>query len=98
MANIRITPEGLEAQAKDLRGKNQEHEQIYAKMKQLVNSLTSEWEGEAQKAFAASFANRETFFKQFSEEIENFAKFMDRAAQTMRETEEQLKSQAQQLS
>lgn len=98
MAVIRITPEGLEAQAKELRNQKGEHEQIYARMKQLVNSLTSEWEGQAQTAFLNSFTSKEAFFKQFAEEIEAFVLFMERAAQTMRDTEEQLKAQAQQLS
>jgi WXG100 family type VII secretion target len=97
MALIKITPETLEAQARDLRNKKAEHEQVYAGIKQLVTALVSEWQGEAQKAFQDSFTQKDVVFKQFSEEMEKFAQFMDQASQKMRATEEELKSQAKQL-
>ncbi|MBQ9526674.1 MAG: WXG100 family type VII secretion target [Fretibacterium sp.] len=97
MAVIKITPESLESQAKTLRGQKAEHEQVYGKIKQLVESLVSEWQGEAQTAFVNSFHNKEAVFKQFAVEMESFAQFMDQAAQKMRATEEELKSRAQSL-
>lgn len=97
MALIKITPESLEQQAKTLRSQKTEHEQVYAKIKQLVEALVSEWQGEAQTAFVNSFHNKEAVFKQFAEEMENFALFMDQAAQKMRATEEELKGRAQAL-
>ena len=97
MPMIRITPETLQGQAKDLRSKKTQHEDIFQQMKQLVTSLSDEWQGEAQKAFYDSFSQKETFFRQFAEEIEKFTQFMEQAAEQMRATEEQLKGQAQQL-
>jgi WXG100 family type VII secretion target len=97
MALIKVTPESLEGQSKELLNKKTEHEQVYANIKKLVNALVNDWQGEAQSAFLQSFTQKEVVFRQFSEEIEKFANFMTQAAQKMRATEEELKSQAQQL-
>ena len=97
MPMIRITPETLQGQAKELRGKKGQHDDIYQQMKQLVTSLSDEWQGETQKAFYDSFAQKEAFFRQFGEEIEKFAQFMEQAAEQMRTADEQLKGQAQRL-
>lgn len=97
MAMIQITPESLEGQAKQLRSYKDQHESTYGQIKTLVNNLVNDWKGEAQTAFLNSFTQKDAVFKQFSEEMENFARFMDQAAQKMRETEEQLKAGAQQL-
>ena len=97
MAVIKITPDLLEGQAKDLRGKKTNHEDIYQQIKQLVGSLEQEWHGETQKAFYNSFNQKETVFRQFAEEMERFAVFMEQAAQRMRQADEELKAQAQQL-
>jgi WXG100 family type VII secretion target len=97
MALIRITPETLEGQAKDLLSKKDQHEDIYNQIKQLVTSLAEEWQGETQKAFHDSFTQKDVVFKQFSEEMIKFAQFMNQAATRMRAAEEELKSGAQQL-
>ena len=97
MPLIRITPEILQGQAKELRGQKANHDDVFQKMKQLVESLSQEWQGETQKAFYDSFAQKEPVFRQFGEEIEKFATFMEQAAEQMRAAEEQLKGQAQRL-
>ena len=97
MALIKITPETLQAQAKNLRSKKTQHEDIYQQIRQLVTSLAEEWQGVTQKAFHDSFTQKDVVFKQFSEEMEKFAQFMDQAAERMRAAEEELKGQAQKL-
>jgi WXG100 family type VII secretion target len=93
MPKINITPETLRERAKTLRGEKSEHENVYQKMKSLVNDVISAWEGESQQAFQASFQQKDTFFRQFSEEVEAFAVLMDTAANRMEATEAELKSQ-----
>lgn len=97
MALIKITPETLESQAKQLRSYKEQHESTYGQIKNLVNNLVNDWQGEAQSAFQNSFTQKDTVFKQFAQEMENFAQFMDNAANVMRQTEEGLKARAQQL-
>ena len=97
MALIKITPETLQGQAKELRSKKTQHEDVYQQIRQLVTSLAEEWQGETQKAFHDSFTQKDVVFKQFSDEMEKFAQFMDQAAERMRAAEEELKGQAQKL-
>ena len=77
MALIKITPETLESQAKQLRSYKDQHESTYGQIKTLVNNLVNDWQGEAQSAFQNSFTQKDTVFKQFAQEMENFAQFMD---------------------
>jgi WXG100 family type VII secretion target len=92
MAKIMITPEMLEARAKELRGKKTEHEQTYSQITQLVNNVLDVWEGESQKAFQENFRSKDPTFKKFAEDMEAFATLMDTAAREMRATEESLTS------
>ena len=97
MPRIQITPETLQGQAKDLRGKKTQHEDVYQQIKQLVASLEQEWQGEAQQAFYNSFAQKEPLFRQFAEEMEKFAQLMEQVAERMRASEEENKAAAQRL-
>ena len=97
MAKIRITPETLEQQAKQLSSLKDEHEQVFSKIKQLVNSLSSEWEGEANKAFTDSFAQREAELKKFAADIDSFRLRMESAATQMRQAEEAVKAKMGQM-
>ncbi|MDR1205477.1 MAG: WXG100 family type VII secretion target [Peptococcaceae bacterium] len=93
MAKINITPEMLNEQSTKLRQYKTEHEQVYTQIRQLVGDITSVWEGESQQAFQASFAGKENVFKQFADEIEQFAQLMNDAARQMQDTEAQITSQ-----
>jgi len=93
MATIKMTPESLREQSKNLLNKKTEHDQNYEAIKNLVNNVVSVWEGESQQAFLTSFQEKDATFKQFSTDIEAFAKLMETAAQRMQDTEAELKSQ-----
>lgn len=97
MAKIRITPETLEAQAKQLGSLNDQHRQIYQQIQSLVNDLSAEWEGEANKAFVESFRGQDAALKKFSEDIESFKRRMETAANDMRAAEEQVRSRMAQM-
>ena len=93
MPKIRITPETLEQQSAQLIAMKGEHEQIYAKIRKLVQDLAAEWERAAQQAFVQTFDARDAQFKKFAEEVQDFAGKMKVAARTLRETDTQLKAQ-----
>jgi WXG100 family type VII secretion target len=97
MAKIRITPETLEGQASKLNGLKEQHESLYTQIKQLVNDVAAEWEGEANTAFTQSFNNNDPAFKKFSEDVESFRQRMTKAAQEMRTAEESVKAKMSQL-
>ncbi|MDR0647897.1 MAG: WXG100 family type VII secretion target [Synergistaceae bacterium] len=92
MALIKVTPETLHEQAKQLISYDQEHNDAYAKMQKLVENITTVWEGEAQTAFRSSFDAKRSEFQKFSTDIQAFAKLMDNAADKMAQTEAELKS------
>lgn len=93
MAKIRITPENLRQQATTLRARKTDHANAYQAMKTLVNNLVQEWEGPAQQAFVDAFNGKEAEFKKFEADIEAFAVLMDKSANSMEQTENELKSQ-----
>lgn len=93
MAVIQVTPELLEAKAKEVRNLRTQHDEVMAKMTTLIHSLNEQWKGEAQTAFVTKFDGMKSTFTNFSEMIENYAALMDTSARVIRETDQTLKSQ-----
>ncbi|GHS95054.1 hypothetical protein AGMMS50276_09310 [Synergistales bacterium] len=93
MPKIRITPETLEQQSSQLISMKGEHEQIYAKIRKLVQDLAAEWEGAAQQSFVQTFEARDAQFRKFAEDVQDFGWKMKLAAQALRDTDTQLKAQ-----
>lgn len=91
MPIIQVTPELLESKAGEVRTLRAQHDEVMAKMKNLVNSLNEQWKGEAQTAFVTKFNGMQTTFTNFSEMLENYAKMMDTSARTLREADQALK-------
>lgn len=92
MALIQVTPELLEAKASEVRTMKSEHDEVMAKMTNLVHALDEIWKGEAQSAFVAKFDGMQATFTNFSEMLEGYAALMDTSASTLREADEALKS------
>ncbi|MDR2175045.1 MAG: WXG100 family type VII secretion target [Synergistaceae bacterium] len=92
MANIKITPESLRTHATTLRKHNETHRQAYASMDSLVHNLASEWTGEAQTAFLATFDGNKPSFEKFGIDIDAFAKLMDDSANRMEQTDQEIKA------
>jgi WXG100 family type VII secretion target len=92
MANIKVTPESLRTQSNALRKYNDTHRQTYGSMDSLVHNLVSEWTGEAQNAFLATFEGNKASFEKFGTDIDTFAKLMDDTANRMEQTDQELKS------
>jgi WXG100 family type VII secretion target len=92
MAQIKITPDSLRTEANTLRKHNQDHRDAYGRMDSLVHNLVSEWTGEAQNAFLATFEQNKTAFEKFGTDIDAFAKLMDDSANHMEQTDLDLKS------
>ena len=89
---IRITPESLESNAKKVDGYNAEFNSTMTNLKNLVDNLGSEWEGQAQTAFVTDFENMKKTITSFSECLERYANAMRTAAQELRQADENLKS------
>ena len=90
MAIIQVTPELLESKAGEVRNLKAQHDEVMAKMKNLVHSLNEQWKGEAQTAFVAKFDSMQPTFNNFSQMLEEYAKLMNTAATKLQETDASL--------
>ena len=57
-----------------------------------VHNLVSEWTGEAQSAFIATFEGNRASFEKFGANIETFAQLMDEAANRMEQADQELRA------
>ncbi len=92
MALIQVTPETLRSKASDVRSYKSQHDEVMAKVKNLVYALNEVWKGEAQDAFLTKFESMQPTFTNFSEMLEGYAKLMDTAANELETTDQVLKS------
>jgi WXG100 family type VII secretion target len=92
MADIKVTPESLRSQAQSLRKYNDEHRESYGQMDVLVHNLVTEWTGEAQSAFIATFDGNKSSFEKFAADIDAFARMLDEAANRMEQADQELKA------
>lgn len=92
MALIQITPDSLRSNATSVMNYKNEHDQTMQKLGQLIRSLQETWKGEAQNAFYQKFESMQQTFTQFSEMLKGFADNMNKAAQQLEATDQQLKS------
>ncbi|MDE6971837.1 MAG: WXG100 family type VII secretion target [Lachnospiraceae bacterium] len=92
MAVIQVTPETLRSKAADVRNYRSEHNDVMAKLKNLIYALNEIWKGDAQNAFLAKYESMQPTFTNFSELLEGYAKLMDTAANELEATDQSLKS------
>ena len=92
MATIQITPETLRSKASNIRSYRAEHDEIMAKMKNLIYGLNDTWKGEAQQAFLTNYENMLPTFQNFSEMLEGYASLMDVSANEMEAKDQELKA------
>ena len=91
MPIIKLTPELIRDGAKRLVNAKQENDGAIEKLNGIVDGLVSIWHGEAQDAFAASYARKKETFKSFSGDIESLVTALNRYADVM-ESEEKGKA------
>lgn len=92
MALIQVTPELLNEKANQLRQLRASHDEAMARMTSLINGLSDAWRGEAQTAYVERFQGMRGVIDSYSEMIEEYAAFMDKAANALAETDASLKS------
>ncbi|MCX7749939.1 MAG: WXG100 family type VII secretion target [Clostridia bacterium] len=87
---IQITPEELEAKAKELDGLTAQHMEIFSKITNIINSLQGQWQGKAQQNFYTAFENSKEPMGAFQRYMESFTTFMCKAATEFRNTDQNL--------
>jgi WXG100 family type VII secretion target len=89
MADIRITPESLRSKSSELKGLRGQHEEVMTRITSLVNGLSDQWSGEAQKAFQLNFNDMKPTFDKFVRILQGYAELMDKTAQEMQAADDE---------
>ncbi len=84
---IKLTPEALRDGAQRLSQVKADNDDVLNRIDALINGLVAEWHGEAQEAFANSYANKKATFQQFSLDMEAFIRFLNDYARVMEDQE-----------
>ena len=98
MAHIKIYKETVKGKAADVRTYRGEHDAIMNKLGTLVYDLNSIWKGDAQTAFLNKYEEMKPTFAKFSELLEEYATFLDTAANSFESKDIELKGATSQHS
>jgi len=77
---ITVTPETLKTKATELRNLRSAHDENMARMRSIITGMDSFFTGKAQQSMVNEYDSMQPTFTRFSEMIENYAKFLDKAA------------------
>lgn len=89
MASIQVDPDVLDQKAKDIRSYKQQHDEAISKLNALVDGLSGEWVGTAQKNYVNSYNEYKSSFATFSERMEELAKALNTKATEYRSADNQ---------
>lgn len=93
MSIIQVTPKNLHSEANRLLKYKNQHEQEMNRLRILVNTLSSQWKGEAQTAFVNKFNFMEYTYRNFAELLDSYALLMKSAADQLQQTDNNMKNQ-----
>lgn len=93
MARIVVTPDILRTQSSQIMNLKSQHDATMQQLKNLVSSLGSIWEGQAQVAFDQKFQSMQPTFRQFSDMLQEYADNLRVTANTMEQTDQQIANQ-----
>ena len=77
---IHVTPDLLRGKAGELRTLRANHDENMAKMRSLIMNLEEIFGGQAKEGMFAQYESMQSTFTNFSNMIEEYAKFLDKAA------------------
>lgn len=84
---IKLTPALLKDGAAELLKAKADNENAISNLNAIVDGLISDWHGEAQDAFANSYARKKQTFQTFTLDIEKLANALEKFAQVMEDQE-----------
>ncbi len=97
MAEFTVSSQMLRDKAAGIRGKNSEFTGLTDEITQLINSLSSSWEGDAYTNFVSKFEGLKPSFTAYSQVIEEYAAFLENAATSYEQAESQAQNEAAEL-
>jgi WXG100 family type VII secretion target len=91
---IRITPDVMDQRAGEYRQRESEVNDIISKMDSMLNTLMSEWEGDAARSYQERWtSDLKPSFQRASTLIEEIAVALNKTAQILRDTDAQIAAQ-----
>ena len=90
---IRITPEQMNARARQYRREADEVNRVIMRMDSLLEVVQGEWEGASSEAYAARFAELRPGFLKAEALIREIAMALDLAARRLAETDSMIAGQ-----
>ncbi len=88
-ALIKLTPELIREGASKLMNAKNNNESAIDKLNGIIDGLVSDWHGEAQDAFAASYARKKATFQSFSVDLEHLIEALKKFADAMESMEKE---------
>lgn len=80
MRQIRLTPEQMRGRAGDFRNARADYEAMVQSMNRLIETLQTEWEGQASQKFVEQFEGLKPSFDSMRQLIEDIAGQLDATA------------------
>lgn len=90
MAKISVSPEELEAEAAHVKTRASEALADFEALRGRLDNLTNVFTGEAQVKFDGRYQEWHNHAKGLTESLESLGQFLDTAAKTLRDTDQQL--------
>ncbi len=92
MASIRVTPETLDQQGRDLIDKSNEIREILKATEAKINEIIDGWDGLAQDAYYEMYSQMKQSLDQFPELVETLGNGTQAAAKAYADMDESLRS------
>ena len=92
MANIRVTPEELESQGRDLLGMADELSDIMKMVDNKINEIIAGWDGLAQDAYYDMYMNMRQMLEKFPELVDSIGQATIASAQAFSQVDEELRN------
>lgn len=92
MANIRVTPEELSSQGKDLIGYSQDLETVLKQIDAKINEIIDGWDGLAQDAYYDMYSTMKQSLDKFPELVNSLGEATVSSADAFQNVDETLQS------
>jgi WXG100 family type VII secretion target len=90
---IRISPEAMRGRARDVYKQRDAFDDVIRAMKQLINALQTEWEGDSSREFASQFQSLQPAFNDMEKLLDDLGGQLDATAKAMEEMDKHIAKQ-----
>ena len=89
---IRITPEQMRGRAKEVHVQKDTFEDVISKMRNIINELQTEWEGQASRSFYDQFERLQPAFEQMRQLLYDLGGQLNSTADALEQLDQQIAS------